>query len=201
MSEPVLFPNFALLAWRDVMTFATPVLVLGALAWLIARTDRIMHAVFPDLEWEHNLGWLNIRATRRADRAMRWVGYGVNVLLFDALVILYWCAKGMPNLADWADPSVMGDLALRVPLMGLCLLIWVIYLGLSLLPRLRAEREVAAYGKFRAETKAADEEKRALREMARGSARGQASLPQPRTKAKPVTLTPRRHWRQHPPGG
>jgi type VI protein secretion system component VasK len=188
-------------SWHDVLAFAAPVLMLAVLAWLVSRTDRIVHAVFPDLEWERSLGWLNIRAERRASRAMRWVSYGVIVLLVDALVIFYWCAKGLPDLSTWADPWVMGDLALRVPVMGLCLLIWVIYLGLGLLPRMRAEREAAAYKKFRAQMTAADEEKRALEAMGGATSRGPAELPKPRATTKPTTLTPRRHWRQHPPGG
>jgi hypothetical protein len=77
---------------------------LAALAWIVFNTDRIVHTVFPDLEWERSLGWLNIRAERRASRAMRWVGYAVIVLLFDSLVLIFWAAKGMPRLADWSDP-------------------------------------------------------------------------------------------------
>jgi hypothetical protein len=184
-----------------VLVFAAPVLVLGVLAWIVSRTDRIMHSVFPDIEWERNLGWLNIRAERKADRAMRWVGYGVIVLLLDSLVGILWAAKGLPRLADWSDPWVMGVLALRVPAGALCLLIWVIYLGLGLLPRLRAEREMKAFRKFRAEIAAADEEKRALEAMGGASSRKHPELPKPRANPKTTTLTPRRHWRQHPPGG
>src|ERR1700761_8409988 len=109
MPRPIFFfADIAPVSWRDVVAFATPVLVLAALAVLVARTDRIMNAVFPDLEWERSLGWLNIRAERRANRAMRWVNYGIVVLLVDALVILYWCAKGLPDLSTWADPWVTG---------------------------------------------------------------------------------------------
>ncbi|HEX4139956.1 MAG TPA: hypothetical protein VHY09_06380 [Candidatus Methylacidiphilales bacterium] len=187
--------------WHDGVAFATPVLVLVVLGWLVSRTDHLMHSAFPDLEWERNLGWLNIRAERRASRAMRWVRFGVIVLLLDALVILYWCAKDLPDLSTWSDPWVMGDLVLRVPMMGLCLLIWVIYLGLVLVPRVRAEREEAAYKKFRAQMTAAEEEKRALEAMGGATSRGPAEIPKPRATSKPATLTPRRHWRQHPPGG
>jgi hypothetical protein len=195
------FAEIVLPSPHDVMAFAAPILVLGALGLLIARTDRIMHAVLPDIEWERNLGWLNIRAERRADLGVRWVGYGVIVLLLDALAGILWAAKGLPRLADWSDPWVMGVLALRVPAGAFCLLIWIIYLGLGLLPRLRAEREAAAFKKFRAEMKIVDEEKRALESTAGTSSRTHAELPKPRANSKPVTLTPRRHWRQHPPGG
>ena len=197
MPGPTCFlAEIALPSLRDGLAFAAPVLTLAALWWLVSRTDRMMHAVFPDLEFEHSLGWLNIRAERRASRAMRWVGYAVVVLLVDSLAIILWAAKGMPRLADWSDPWVMGELALRIPALGLCLLIWVIYLGLGLLPRLRAEREAAAYRKFRAEMKA-DEEERAVE----SPSRVHTPLPKPRANPQSTTLTPRRHWRRHPPGG
>jgi hypothetical protein len=175
---------------------AAPLLVLAALGWLVLRTDKIVHHVFPDLEWERNLGWLNIRAERRAHRALRWVGYGIVVLLLDALVGIVWAARGFPALADWSDPWVMGELALRVPALGFCLLIWVIYFGCGLLPRLRREREEAAFRKFRAEMAARDEE------LAHESPpRVHAPLPKPRTDSKPATLAPRHGGRRHPPGG
>jgi hypothetical protein len=193
---PSFLAEIALPSMRDGLAFAAPVLTLAALAWVVFRTDRIVHAVFPDLEWERSLGWLNIRAERRASRAMRWVGSALIVLLLDSLAGILWAAKGMPRLADWSDPWVMGELALRLPALGLCLLIWVIYLGLGLLPRLRAEREAAAYRKFRANMKAVEEER-----DPESPPRIHAPLPKPRTNPKPVTLGPKRHWRRHPPGG
>jgi hypothetical protein len=197
MPGPTCFlAEIALPSLRDGLAFAAPVLTLAALWWLVLRTDRMMHAAFPDLEFERSLGWLNIRAERRANRAMRWIGYAVVVLLVDSLAIILWAATGMPRLADWSDPWVMGELALRIPALGFCLLIWVIYLGLGLVPRLRAEREAAAYRKFRAEMKA-DEEERAVE----SPARVHTPLPKPRANPQPTTLTPRRHWRRHPPGG
>ncbi len=175
---------------------APPFVVLAVLAALVVRTDRIVQRVFPDLEWERNLGWLNIRAERRARRALRWVGYGIVVLLLDALVGILWSARGFPALADWSDPWVMGELALRVPALGLCLLVWVIYLGCGLLPRLRCEREEAAFRKFRAEMATRDEEL-----APEFPSRSHAPLAQPRHAPQPVTLIPRRGSRRHPPGG
>jgi hypothetical protein len=190
------FADVALPAPHDALVFAVPVLALAGLGWLISRTDRILHAIFPDVEWERNLGWLNIRAERRASRAMRWVGYGVVALLVDSLAVALWAVRGLPRLADWSDPWVMGELALRVPLLGLCLLIWVIYLGLGLLPRLRAEREAAAYKKFRAALQAEQEER-----AQEAPPRVHAPLPKPRANPLSKILTPKRHWRRHPPGG
>jgi len=207
MHGPIfLLAEIAPISWHDAAAFALPVLVLAALWWLVSRTDRIMESVFPDLEWERSLGWLNIRAERRASLGMKWVRFGVVVMLVDALAILFWCAKGMPDLSTWSDPWVMGDLALRVPLMGLCLLTWVIYLGLGLLPRVRADRENAAFKKFRKQMALEDEEKREMEAFGKKSSRGPAEIPKPRTGTKSTgptstTQVARRHWRQHPPGG
>jgi hypothetical protein len=75
-------------------------------------------------------------------------------------------------------------------------MIWIIYLGLGLLPRARAEREAAAHRKFRAEMEARGEESE--RET---PSRIHAPLPKPRKNPKAKILTPKRHWRRHPPGG
>ncbi len=69
--------------------------------------------------------------------------------------------------------------------MGFCLLIWVIYLGLGLLPRVRAEREAAAYRKFRAQMTAADEEKRALSAMGEATSRGRWKFPRRAQRPSP----------------
>ncbi len=52
-----------IMAWR-FMVFLAPAIAVGALWWLAFRTDRIINHLFPELEWEHSLGWLNIRAER-----------------------------------------------------------------------------------------------------------------------------------------
>jgi hypothetical protein len=138
--------------------FGAPFFVLTAVWWLINRTDRIINRLFPDLEWEKSLGWLNIRAERRANTALRWVGYGIYAMLAVALLGIVWAAQGLQALDNWSDPWVMGDLALRVPVLLFCLGLWVLYLGGWLIPKLRAQRERAAYKKFRAEMEEAERE-------------------------------------------
>src|SRR5271170_3083270 len=101
-------------AWQ-CFHFAAPFLAVAVLWWLIKRTDRVIHHLFPHLEWEKSLGWLNIRAERRANAALRWVGYGIYALLAVALYGIVWTAEGLRQLDNWSDPSVVGDLALRVP--------------------------------------------------------------------------------------
>ena len=65
-------------------------LAIAFVWWLINRTDRIIHHLFPDLEWEKSLGWLNIRAERRAKTAMRWIGYAIYAMLIASLYGIAW---------------------------------------------------------------------------------------------------------------
>ena len=145
-------------AWQ-CFVWTAPFLSVAAVWWLINRTDRIVNHLFPDLEWEKSLGWLNIRAERRANAALRWVGYGSYALLAVALVGIVWAAQGLQALDNWSDPWVMGDLSLRVPVLVICLGAWVLYLGCWLIPKLRAQREEAELKKFRAEAEEAEKER------------------------------------------
>jgi hypothetical protein len=191
LPEGFVFPNA-----QQCFVWAAPVLALAVLWWLVDRTDRIVGHLFPDLEWEKSLGWLNIKAERRANTALRWVGYGFYVLLIDALVGIVWAAEGLPELDNWSDPWVMGDLALRVPALFFCLGIWVLYLGCWLMPKLRAQREATAWKRLRAETEET--------EMERGmqpSSRISSPLQKPRTNAPLISIAPDRTKGRRHPGG
>lgn len=191
-----------IMAWK-CLVFAAPFLAIAIVWWLINQTDRIINYLFPYLEWEHTLGWLNIKAERRANAALRWLGYGIYALLAGALLGIVWAAEGLQALDNWSDPSVMGDLALRVPALFFCLGLWVLYLGGWLIPKLRAEREVAGLKKFRAEMKEAERE----RDETQPRSRIHAPLRKPRTNApaeasaSPVPLMPNRTRGRRQPGG
>jgi hypothetical protein len=167
------------------LVWAAPFLAVAAAWWLISRTDRIVSHLFPALEWEQSLGWLNIKAERRANTALRWVGYGIYAILAGALVGIVWGAEGLSQLDNWSDPWVMGDLALRVPALVFCLGIWVLYLGGWLIPKLRAQREEAEYKKFRAE---AEEAEREIETHPRS--RIHSPLRKPRTNVSPTPPVP-----------
>jgi hypothetical protein len=179
----------AFIAWQ-CLNFAAPFLAVMAVWWLINRIDRIINHLLPDLEWEKSLGWLNIRAERQVNSALRWIGYCIYALLAVALYGIVWGAEGLQHLDNWSDPWVMGDLALRVPVLGICLGAWILYLGGWLIPKLRAEREEAGLKKFRAEMKEAERE-RAIH----SPSRIHSPLRKPRTNAPlgpPVPLVPDR---------
>jgi hypothetical protein len=176
------------IAWKGLI-FAAPLFAVAAVWWLINRTDRIINRLFPHLEWEKSLGWLNIRAERRANAALRWVGYGIHALLAVALSGIVWAAEGLRQLDNWSDPWVVGDLALRVPALGICLGAWVLYLGGWLMPKLRAEREEAELKKFRAEAEEAEKEREK-----HSRSRIPSPPPKPRTNA-PLVPDQARKWR------
>jgi hypothetical protein len=192
----------AIMAWR-CLVFLAPLLAITALWWLANRTDRVINYFFPDLEWEKNLGWLNIRAERRANAALRWLGYGIYFLLGGALYGIAWAAVG---LQDWdrasSDPLVVAELMVRAPVLIMCLGAWVLFFGTWLLPKLRMDREEAALKRFRMEM---DEEERE-REKSPQS-RVKSPLRKPRTNQPlvmpgspgPFDAGRSRYWRE--PGG
>jgi hypothetical protein len=192
----------AIMAWRCVI-FLAPVLAITALWWLVNRTDRMMNYFFPDLEWEKNLGWLNISAERRANTALRWLGYGIYLVLGGALYGIAWAAAGMQ---DWdrasTDPAVVADLLVHVPVLMACLGAWVLYLGTWLIPKLRTEREEAQLRRFRVEMEEVEQQRER-----NPRSRVKSPLRKPRTNQPlampqgqgPLGAGRSRYWRE--PGG
>jgi hypothetical protein len=177
-------------AWQ-CFVWAAPFLAVAAVWWLINQTDRIINHLFPHLEWEKSLGWLNIRAERRAKAALRWVGYGIYATLAVALYGIVWAAQGLQALGNWSEPWILGDLALRIPVLVLCLGLWWFYLGCWLIPKLRAQREEAGLKQFRAEAEEAEKE----REV-HSHSRVHSPLPKPRTNVQSLSLMPDRTKRR-----
>lgn len=191
----ILLRVVAFIGWK-CLVFAAPFLAVAAAGWLVNQTDRIINSFFPHLEWEKSLGWLNIRAERRANTALRWLGYALYVVLAAALLGIIWAAEGLQNLASWSDPWVMGDLVLRVPALAICLGAWMLYLGGWLVPKLRAEREEAELKKFRAELKEREKE-----QEAEPRSRIHQPLRKPRTNAPRPAFAPGRPGSRRGPGG
>jgi hypothetical protein len=193
-----------IMAWKCLVCLA-PAIVVGVLLMLAYRTDQIIHRLFPDLEWEKSLGWLNIRAERRANTALRWLGYAVYGVLVGALYGIAWAAVGLQGLADVADPLSATDLALRLPVLLVALGAWVLYFGSWLIPKIRAEREEAGLKRFRAQMEEVEREQDQRERNPRS--RVKTPLRKPRTngplelpKAQGALGANRgRNWRQ--PGG
>ena len=181
-----------------LVVWGGPVLAVVALWWLIERMDRIINYFFPHLEWEKSLGWLNIRAERRAKTALRWIGYAFYLVLAGLLYAIVRLADGFPPLSEWTDPENLSDLVLEIPALVVCLGIWLLYLGGVLLPRLRAEREDAELKKFRAQM---EEVEREHAMYGHTQSRVQKPLEKPRTNSPFESITPHRPRRRDHPGG
>ncbi len=194
--SPLFLAGFIFPGAGQWLVCAAPFVAVAAVWWLVNRTDWIINRIFPDLEWEKKMGWLNIRAERRANAALRWLGYAIYALLAVALLGIVWAAEGLQELGNWSDPWVLGDLALRIPALGICLGVWLLYLGGWLVPKLRAQREADGLKRFRAELEEAERE----REMQPVS-RIKSPLRKPRTNPSPrAPLVPDPAKRRRQPG-
>jgi hypothetical protein len=183
---------------RLLIVHGGPVLAILALWWLVNRTDRIVNFLFPNLEWERSLGWLNIKAERRARTAVRWLGYAFYLLLAALLYAIVRIADAFPPLDTWSDPDVLGSLILEMTALFVCLGIWLLYLGGVLMPKLRSEREEAELRRFRAQMEEAERERELYRQT---HSRVKMPLEKPRTNS-PFESTPtQRPKRWDQPGG
>jgi len=190
-----------IMAWKAAVCLA-PLMAVAVMFLLAYRIDRIIHRLFPDLEWEKNLGWLNIRAERRANTALRWLGYAIYVLLGAALYGIAWAAVGLQGLANVTDPLAATDLALRLPVLLMGLGAWVLYLGSWLIPKIRAEREEAELKRFRANMEEMEREReqnpKSRMKVSLAQPRSNSPLELPKTQSLPGANRGR-NWRQ--PGG
>ncbi len=152
-----LFAAIAIPTAKQCLMALAPLLALAGGRWLFVHLDEIIHRLFPTLEWNRELGWLNIRAERRASAFFRWVAYVVYAVLAIALAGIAWGAVAFREIQQWSDPMVMGDLLLRLPVLAACLGLWLFYLGADLLPQLRREYEREDLEKFRAQLAALEE--------------------------------------------
>jgi hypothetical protein len=188
-----------IMAWRGVQ-FLEPFVAVAALWGLVNRTDRIIAWLFPHLEWERDLGWLNIRAERRANTALRCLGYAIYLLLVVSLLGIVWAATGVDELPLWPDPMVIGDVMWHLAVMTICLGLWTVFLGAWLIPKIRREREETELKRFR-ESFRANEQEREWRSR-RGPSRVKSSQPMPRKNTPDEAFVLNRPGRlRWPPGG
>ena len=71
-------------AWQCLIVVG-PFFCIAVVWWFVNRLDQIIAYLFPHWEWEREMGWLNLRAERRADAFMRGLGYLFYGLLAVAL--------------------------------------------------------------------------------------------------------------------
>src|SRR5580658_8190581 len=100
-------------AWQ-CLKIAAPFLALIALRCVIRRVDTTVNRLFPQWEWEKRLGWLNLTTQRRAEAVLRWIGYMIYALLAAALYGIVWAAPALAQLNQWSDPTVLGEIPLKI---------------------------------------------------------------------------------------
>lgn len=140
------------------LRFLAPIAALVVLGWMLRNLDHFINRIFPSLEWQRQLGWLNICAELRASAVLRWGRHFVHALLAGALFGIVWGAGGLSELRQWRNPDVMRDIQDRLPILAICVGLWAFYLAGDLLPRLRREHEREELARFRAENPDAETE-------------------------------------------
>ena len=146
MLAALLVPNAS-----QCIAIGGPVLAIIGLVWFWHHGDAVIARLFPQLKWERELGWLNLRAHRRADRIMRGLTHVLHTLLLGALVGLLGFAwlLGQPHDTDSAIGlfSIPFEFIYLVFFLG----IWIVYFVYLLAPRIRAEYEDQELKRWRAE--------------------------------------------------
>jgi hypothetical protein len=140
------------------LALAGPILSVVGIIWFWRHGDAVIARLFPSLKWERELGWLNLRAHRRADQIMRGLTHVLHLVLLGALagiLGLSWMI-GQPHDMD----TVAGAFSIPFEFIDLTLFlgIWIVYFAYALAPRLRAEYEEAELRRFRAENPNVEEE-------------------------------------------
>lgn len=137
---------------------AAPVASIYGIIWFARHGDRVIEKLFPHWEWERKLGWLNVRANRRAEWMLRGLRHLLHAFLLLALIGilgLSWLA-GRPHDMDNA-PEVFAY-ALELIYIGVCMAPWLFYFIVVLGPRMIAEYEEEELQRYRAEHPESDGE-------------------------------------------
>ena len=159
MCYPFLMP-LAVLAMpttRELLLVAAPVAAYLAFRWLLDHLDEILARLFPHWAWEKSLGWLNLTAYRRADTALRWIGYAVDAVLALALLGIAWGAQGVSEILG-PDRAAVADGFTRLPALLIGCGLWALYLASALLPALRERHEAEELQRYRAENPLPEEQ-------------------------------------------
>jgi hypothetical protein len=149
-------------------SIAGPIVAVVVVIWVMRNSTRIVETLFPQLEWERRLGWLNARADRRANQILHGLQHLLHLFLLVMLageLTFAWLA-GNP---DTASSAGLLTLAGTYVYMGVCLSPWIYYFVVVLGPRLQAEFEEQELARYRAENPDIDEEVRKTRESANPS--------------------------------
>jgi hypothetical protein len=128
-----------------------PLLIALGTIWFWRNGDVVLARLFPKWEWERQLGWLNLRANRNAERILRVVTHLLHLALLLALVgilALSW-RLGQPLDTDSYGGmfSIAGAWIYLIASYGF----WIYYFVSILGPRVRDEYETAELERYRLE--------------------------------------------------
>jgi hypothetical protein len=133
------------------LTLAGPMAGIFGLVWLARHGQELVEGLFPHWRWERQLGWLNLRAHRRAESALRWIGHFVHAGLAVTLLGIVWNAYLVGEFNRWDDTVSVGFLLLHLSILLACLAICIVYLATILAPKIRNEYEREELERFRRE--------------------------------------------------
>jgi hypothetical protein len=144
------------------LAVAGPVASVLGFIWLVRHGEELIEAIFPHWEWERRLGWLNLRAHRRADAALRWMRHFVHAGLLLALVGIISNAAAFGDGGE-GDSLSAGTSLIHLAVLAACLAVWIVYLATILAPRVREEYEREELERFRRENPEPAEEEKDVR--------------------------------------
>ncbi len=141
--------------------FFGPFVAMGGLVWFWRNGDALVAWLFPQLKWEREMGWLNLRAYRRADLILRCLTHVFHLVLLGALAGILGLAwlLGQPHDMD----TLTGAFSIPFEFIYLALFlgIWIFYFVTMLGPRVSAEFEREELQRYRVENPEIAKEKRA----------------------------------------
>jgi sterol desaturase/sphingolipid hydroxylase (fatty acid hydroxylase superfamily) len=133
------------------LAFAGPFLAIGGIVWFWRNGDMLITRLFPQLKWERELGWLNLRAERRADRILQGLTHVLHLMLLGALAGILGLAwlLGQPHDMN----TIPGAFSIPFEFIYLALFVglWIYYFIAVLGPRVSAEFEEKELQRWRRE--------------------------------------------------
>ena len=117
--------------------------------WIIANADEWIRRLFPRPNWDEELGWLQLRAERKARALLRWWSYAVHGLFAILLLGITWSSVAVGRWADRRDTDSLREMVLRLPVLAMSLALCFGYVAAELLPRLRREFDEEELVRFR----------------------------------------------------
>jgi hypothetical protein len=137
---------------------AAPFLIVAGFIGLSLGTKVVMRRFFPLWEWQQSLGWLNIRAHKRAEAVMRWLGYLFKACVAVALYGIVWAAPALSSVDNWKEPNDVADNMAKLTVLIWCSALWAGYFYFELVPKLKAEFEWEDLQEFRGMLRKREEE-------------------------------------------